>query len=315
MMMLMKTVVLVVVAVVVPSVLPVVQAETKTCDGLAKKECKKEKHCTFFPYYPSSKECVLTVGKDSVVRQGDKNVAPGLLCTVGGGKNNLAGFNIDIVADPAESYNVVGGGVDNLCLGTKNTISGGKSNEMFYSLEGGRTYNTISGGSNNVMSDSTAAVITGGGGDGLERKGNAIGGSNTSTISGGSRNDIFGAGHTVTGGLGNSIIAFDFGESFGVVTGGTSNAATQGAVIMGGQSNYASGKNSIALGQYAAAAYDHSMVVNLMEPNSEETPLEATEAGHFLVHANNFRFQVGNGESATLTAENINLLKKELLLE
>jgi len=76
MMMLMKTVVLVVVAVVAPSV-HVVQGQTSDpCLGLPKKECKNEKQCSFLL---SRKECYLTVGKDSVVRQGNKNVAPGPL--------------------------------------------------------------------------------------------------------------------------------------------------------------------------------------------------------------------------------------------
>jgi len=124
---------------------------------------------------------------------------------------------------------------------------------------------------------------------------------------------INGAGNTLTGGLGNSIRATIDTSSFGVVTGGTSNAAKQGSVIMGGEFNNADGKNSIALGQNAYANYDHSMVVNLMEPKSDESYLETTQDGHFLVNANSFRFQVGNGDSATINSENINRLKKELL--
>jgi len=299
--MLMKTVVLVVVAVVAPSVVPVVQGKTKSCIELAEKKCKKVEQCTFLS---SSKECYLTVGKDSVVRQGNKNVAPGPLCTVGGGQNNVAGYT-----DPAESYNVIGGGVDNTCWGNKNTISGGKSNLVDESEDS--KYNTISGGWSNHINDSTASVITGGGGvfDEFNDDQNIIEG-DTSTLSGGSRNSIYGSGHTVTGGLGNTVGVLFTDSSFGVVTGGTFNAAKQGSVIMGGQSNTASGKNSIALGQYAVTSFDHSMVVNLMD---DEKPLEATQEGHFLVNANSFRFQVGNGDSATINSENINRLKKELL--
>jgi len=301
--MLMKTVVLVVVAVVAPSVVPVVQGKTKSCIELAEKKCKKVEQCTFLS---SSKECYLTVGKDSVVRQGNKNVAPGPLCTVGGGQNNVAGYT-----DPAESYNVIGGGVDNTCWGNKNTISGGKSNLVDESEDS--KYNTISGGWSNHINDSTASVITGGGGvfDEFNDDQNIIEG-DTSTLSGGSRNSIYGSGHTVTGGLGNTV--GDSSDMPSVVIGGTSNMATQGsAVIMGGQSNKAFGKNSIAFGQNAMPSYDHSMVVNLMEPKSDKSFLDATQNGHFLVNANSFRFQVGNGDSATINSENINRLKKELL--
>jgi len=123
-----------------------------------------------------------------------------------------------------------------------------------------------------------------------------------------------GSGNTLTGGFRNNIGNFPDDANDCVVTGGNSNnAQKQGSVVVGGQFNTADGKNSLALGQNAVTKYDHSMVVNLMEPKSDETPLEATQEGHFLVNANSFRFQVGNGESATLTSENINRLKKELL--
>ena len=74
--MLMKTVVLVVVAVVAPSVVPVVQGKTKSCDGLVEKKCENKKQCTFLSDYD---KCFLTVGKDSIARDGSKNVAPGPL--------------------------------------------------------------------------------------------------------------------------------------------------------------------------------------------------------------------------------------------
>jgi len=303
-MMLMKTVVLVVVAVVAPSV-HVVQGQTSDpCLGLPKKECKNEKQCTFFTS-TGSKECYLTVGKDSIVRFGSKNVAPGPYCTVGGGQNNVAGYT-----DPAESYNVIGGGVDNKCWGNKNTISGGKLNFVDETVDS--KYSTISGGWSNQIIDSTAAVITGGGGDndGKDYYYNNISNGDTSTLSGGSRNQISGAGHTLTGGSGNLIDDISDMSNFGVVTGGKYNTATQGSVSMGGQFNGASGKNSIALGQFTQANYDHSMVVNLMD---DEKPLVDTQEGHFLVNANSFRFQVGNGDSAEINSENINRLKKELL--
>jgi len=179
--------------------------------------------------------------------------------------------------------------------------------------------NTISGGWSNSIWSSTAAVITGGGGDNDGGLGtNTISGSNTSTISGGSKNLILGVkgtGNTLTGGLSNSVydIKNDMSNDC-VVTGGNSNwVGRKGSVIMGGHNNVIFGKNSIALGANTETRYDHSMVVNLMEPKSELEALEATQEGHFLVNANSFRFQVGNGDSATINSENINRLKKELL--
>jgi len=301
----MKTVVLVVVAVVAPSVVPMVQGKTQPCIELAEKKCKKVEQCT---YFSSTKECFLTAGKNSIVRQGDKNVAPGPLCTVGGGKNNLVGY-----VDPAQSYNVIGGGIDNICFGNKNTISGGKSNDVDASEDS--KYNTISGGWTNSIIDSTAAVITGGGGDLDDFFGNfnVISDGDTSTLSGGSQNRVYGPGQTVTGGFKNQSINLPNTPGFGVVTGGTRNGASSRSVTMGGQSNTAYGKNSIALGQNAFTSYAHSMVVNLMEPKNANDYLETTQDGHFLVNANSFRFQVGNGDSATINSENINRLKKELL--
>merc|ERR1719148_513720 len=112
MMTMMKAVVLVVA--VAASVVRVVQGQTsELCDGLSKKNCKKNEECT---YAPSTKECLLTAGKGSVVRQGDTNVAPGKYCAVGGGKQNEAG-------DTDDTHIVIGGGDSNSVQGSKNTIS------------------------------------------------------------------------------------------------------------------------------------------------------------------------------------------------
>jgi len=297
-------------AVVAPSVVPVVQGKTNNpCDGLTKKKCNNKKQCTFFSsafFY--NNQCYLTAGNGSIVRDGSKNVAPGTLCTVGGGQQNRAGY-----LDFYPAYSVIGGGVDNLCVGDKSTISGGNKNIIFsISLSEGITseYDTISGGSSNGITDSTSAAITGGGGGDLKGEGNSISYGDMSTISGGKQNIVVGSGNTLTGGF-NNVVSYPGTPNDCVVTGGNSNnARKQGSVVMGGQFNTADGKNSLALGQNAVTKYDHSMVVNLMD---DETPLKATQEGHFLVNANSFRFQVGNGESATLTSENISRLKKELL--
>merc|ERR1712238_406455 len=116
--------------------------------------------------------------------------------------------------------NVIGGGDDNTCFGDKNTISGGKLNSVNEAKDS--KYNTISGGWSNQIIDSTAAVITGGGGDndGKDYYYNNIRNGDTSILSGGSRNLISGAGHTLTGGSGNLIVELSDMSNFGVVTGG-----------------------------------------------------------------------------------------------
>merc|ERR1712238_413524 len=173
------------------SVVPVVQGKTSNpCDGLSKKQCNNKKQRTFFSSDGLAK-CYLTAGNGSIVRDGSKNVAPGTLCTVGGGQQNRAG-----VADFYPAYSVIGGGVGNLCVGDTSTISGGKKNLIFFiSLsEGSSEYDTISGGSSNGIYDSRSAAITGGGGDELKGEGNSISYGDTSTISGGKQNIVVGSG-------------------------------------------------------------------------------------------------------------------------
>jgi len=305
-MMMMKAVVLVVA--VIASSVHVVQGQTSDpCDGLSKNQCKKKKECTYI-----FNTCFSTAGKGSVVRQGDNNVAPGKYCAVGGGKRNQAG-------DINDTYNVVGGGDFNyLVQGSKNTISGGK----FNAIKGGgdvQEFDTISGGWQNSIFKSSYSVITGGGGEGDGfGKSNSISGVDTSTISGGSQNLIQGSGtstsshNTITGGFDNIL---NFGGN-GAITGGFQNGLFgRGAVVAGGASNFVSGSNSLAFGQSVVTTFDHSMVVNLIGGR----PLEDTEEGEFLMYANSFRFQIGNGKgkggldlSTTITKQNIPYLRAAL---
>jgi len=300
-----------VVVVLVLAGVPVVQAQaTDPCDGLNQKKCGKKEECTFSKFF---NECYLIVGIDSVIRDGSGNAASGELCTTGGGQYNTAGGKDD-------TYNVVGGGQSNQCFGDKNTIAGGRANTnaaaSFNTISG----NTISGGfSNNIYQPSSFtntgkeasfSVITGGGKNFIE--GADI------TISGGKNNQVTagGSGDTVTGGFGN-LIAYSNPAQDCVITGGSANSAVkQGSVVAGGSLNLASGTNSLALGQNAAAIWDHSMVVNLIEGSS----LTSTEEGEFLVNAESFYFQIGNGngngnggiDSTTITKTNIQNLRTAL---
>jgi len=295
------------------------------CLGFTEKKCGKKEECTFFSRLNA---CIVTTGKGSIVRDGSENVAPSPLCTVGGGQQNLAGSR-----NPINTHMVIGGGLLNFCVDKKSTISGGHRNDV----SGGTQYNTISGGWNNGITfgstGSTSAVITGGGGDFFEGDGNQIIGSDTSTVSGGKHNRVEGAdinvgnsrtssGNTVTGGLGNRIVPAvgNFIDSNDcVLTGGSSNiVGGQGSVVVGGDRNHARGKNSIALGENAFTKYDHSMVVNLMGDDDKGDGLKGTKDGEFLVTAESFLFQIGNGngnggiDSTTLTKTNIQNLRTAL---
>jgi len=311
-MMMMKAVVLVVA--VVASSVHVVQGQTSDpCDGISKKECKKKEECTYNSF---NYKCFLTAGKGSVVRDGSQNVAPGKYCGVGGGQRNEAG-------DISDTHNVIGGGDSNYCaLGSKNTISGGKLNAI--ASVDVQEFDTISGGLKNFIFDSSYSVITGGGGEGDGFTDNKIGRADTSTISGGSQNLIErslsgtsnSSGNTISGGDNNIV----FSNGNGAITGGFKNwVEGQGAVVVGGESNHASGRNSLAFGQSAITTFDHSMVVNLIGGLDQDDKLEGTKAGEFLMNANSFRFQIGNGKgkggldlSTTITKQNIPYLRAAL---
>jgi len=267
---------------------PVVRAQViDPCDGLSGENCVQEENCTFNAIYNT---CFSTVGKGSVARQGDNNTAQGEFCTAGGGKKNLAG-------EPDDSYSVVGGGHDHRCRGDKNTIAGGKANAV--SGLGVIKFNTISGGQHNFIATSKYSVITGGGGEGgspsFSYIGHEIVGADTVTISGGTKHIVNGSGGTVTGGFSNgNPNGFDAdSKKNSVITGGTLNDARgKSSVVVGGAKNSASGDYSIALGESAKAETDNSMAVNLMGADM----LVTEQKGLFLMDANSYRFQIGNGK-------------------
>jgi len=309
MMMMMK---LAVVLAAVATPLVVQAQQSNPCSSLqTENECNKNTECTFLF---SSNDCVQTTGFKSVARQGETNVAPGDFCTVGGGKLNNAGNLL---------YNAIGGGKKGVSFGNKGTISGGNNNIIDVETITGAT---ISGGNRNAIEgdpvfpsgSSSFSVITGGG-DEFNRVGNNIFEAEAATISGGKINFLEGEYGVITGGQKNRK------EGKGtVVTGGTFNGSFGkgiNSVIIGGKSNGADGDYSIAFGKNANAVKKNSMVMNLVPvPENEGETLFTTEDGQFLVKAESFRFQIGNGKnknnggisSFKITDENINRLIEAL---
>mmetsp|Transcript_5128 Transcript_5128/g.5712 ORF Transcript_5128/g.5712 Transcript_5128/m.5712 type:complete len:323 (+) Transcript_5128:47-1015(+) len=318
-MMLMKALVLVV-AGVSPSVLRVVQGQTTDpCGEFNKKKCGKKDKCT---WNSAIEFCLLTAGTGSVVREGSENTASGKYSVVGGGQWNNAG-SID------DAYNVIGGGDSNVCYGgSTNTVSGGNTNGIVPIDDADADvpdFNTISGGWTNIITDKSYSVITGGGGDSdgeVDGDSNIIQGCDTSTISGGKKNrigplppDVGGDGNTISGGFDNIIEKSDM--QYRTITGGLENDVKgQGAVVSGGERNGAYNTNSLAFGQNAAAIFDHSMVVNLIGGDVTDDPLLGTKDGEFLVSAESFLFQIGDGndgiDSTELTKTNIQNLRTAL---
>mmetsp|Transcript_5129 Transcript_5129/g.5715 ORF Transcript_5129/g.5715 Transcript_5129/m.5715 type:complete len:321 (+) Transcript_5129:80-1042(+) len=316
MMMLMKALVLVV-AGVSPSVLRVVQGQTTNpCGDFNKKKCEKKDKCTWNSF---GELCLLTAGTDSVVREGSQNAAPGKYSVVGGGQWNEAG-------DTDDAYSVIGGGLFNACYGgSKNTISGGNTNGIVPIDDADADvpdFNTISGGWTNTIAGGPYSVITGGGGEFDSDEENSIEGCDTSTVSGGKKNrigplppDVGGDGNTISGGFDNIIEKSDM--QYRTITGGLENDVKgQGAVVSGGEQNRAVNTNSLAFGQNAAAIFDHSMVVNLIGGLDKDDTLISDEDGQFLVSAESFLFQIGDGndgiDSTELTKTNIQNLRTAL---
>jgi len=314
----MKAIVLVV-GVVASSVCVVQGQKSYLCGDLNKNKCGKKDECT---WHSDLEFCALTAGTGSVVRDGSENIASGEYSAVGGGQRNDAG----LIGD---AYNVIGGGDSNVCYGgSTNTVSGGNTNGIVPFDDADADvpdFNTISGGWTNIITDKSYSVITGGGGDSdgeVDGDGNIIQGTYTSTISGGKKNRIRGlfgvsggSGHTMTGGFENNIAYVEDPESHSVLSGGSRNIVVgEHAVVAGGDLNYAYGPNSLAFGQNAATEFEHSMVVNLIGGDVTDDPLLGTKDGEFLVSAESFRFQIGNGgndgmESADITKTNIQNLR------
>jgi len=311
--MMMKCTVVLLVAVVVPVM---IQAQPDPCTGFSTEQCDQEEECTLFglPFV-----CVSKIGKGSVARQGDNNRAYGWYSSVGGGQQNAAG---DSSRD--NSHSVVGGGQGNVCFGNTNTIAGGTNNFVLSGSDVAK-FNTMSGGQANFIRASRFSTITGGGGGSFplnsSAERNIIVEADTGTISGGTQNRLNGSGGTVTGGFSNGSAPLS-GKMHGVVTGGSANVADrQGAVVVGGVGNSANGEYSLALGENAKADKDHSMAVNLMKKDGGEL-LVTEKEGHFVMNAESFRLQIGNGkekngaiQSTKMTYENIDNLASVLAEE
>merc|ERR1712238_57541 len=132
--------------------------------------------------------------------------------------------------------------------------------------------------------------------------------------SGGTQNRVTGSGSTLTGGFRNG---FESGTNSAITGGKFNNAEGESSVVLGGQGIAAQGDYSIALGWNAKAEKDHSMAVNLMDGFAELPTTE--QEGHFLIEAESFRFQIGNGkdkngviQSTKITYDNIDNLASAL---
>jgi len=290
-------------AIVVMVVLQVVNVvHAQSCSELSKKKCKASTECGYFDDGEDDDECISTnIGKFSIVRDGKKNFAPGKLCTVGGGEDNLAGTVKDEV-----SMCVVGGGKGNFVKGDTNVVSGGKGNYMLKDLEG----STISGGyENQIGSGASFSVITGGLDNYVEPA--FQNSARSGTISGGIGNTVLATGGVVTGGESNGGISE--GGTNAVITGGFGNDAKGlGGVVMGGRMGNANGKFSFAYGNNTYAQNDHSMVIALTDTKPDEEPygtkpLLSDEDGQFLVYAEQFTFQIGNNVDTRLNINKDNM--------
>lgn len=298
MMMMMKLAV-VLALVAAPAVVPMVQAQEEEvaqkarrladpCEGKNEKKCAKKDECTFIiAGQLGNRVCILTLGEDSVARQGQDNVAPSYVGVVSGGLDNIAGAGGD--------YNVVSGGRSNYPDGMMGTVSGGGRNKI---ETDGTDGGTISGGNRNtIVEDSKLAAISGG-------SDNSLAG-DFGTISGGKKQVITGKGGVITGGDGNMAGA-------GTVTGGKDNMAMGFAsVVSGGMDNTAEGDYSVAFGTKAQAVNKNSMVINLGTDK-----VTSDSDGQFLAVATSYTMQIqdgkpdknGNIQTFTINEDNVQYL-------
>jgi len=299
MMMMMKLAV-VLALVAAPAVVPMVQAQEEEvaqkarrladpCEGKNEKKCAKKDECTFIiAGQLGNRVCILTLGEDSVARQGQDNVAPSYVGVVSGGLDNIAGAGGD--------YNVVSGGRSNYPDGMMGTVSGGGRNKI---ETDGTDGGTISGGNRNtIMEDSKLGAISGGSDNMLMAAG-------FGTISGGKNQAITGKFGVITGGDGNIA-----GE--GTVTGGKNNKATGlHSVVSGGMDNVASGDYSIAFGTKAKAVNNNSMVINLGTDK-----VTSDSDGQFIAVAASYTMQIQDGkptktgaiQTFTIDEDNVQIL-------
>ena len=185
--------------------------------------------------------------------------------TVGGGLNNRAGDNAEIV--PEYRYATVAGGKDNIAKRESSTIGGGQGNTANGDVS------TIGGGQNSTAFG-YASTIGGGNFNSTSGYASTIGGGNgnhtlgdTSTVGGGSTNTASGSNSTVSGGWINS-------------------ASGLHSTVPGGKSNTAQGNYSLAAGQRAQALHNGSFVWSdstTISPNF----FDSTAVDQFLIKATN----------------------------
>lgn len=170
-------------------------------------------------------------GSNNLAGYDDPDYENGIYATVGGGENNSAG-----------AYSTVGGGTNNQAGGGYATVCGGYFNEASW------PYSTVGGGFDNTSSQMYSTVC---GGNSNTADGEY------STVSGGFGNTA-GVGYdTVGGGFNNSAQGYD-----STIGGGDSNTTSGFAsTISGGFWNTASGEKSfIGGGYYNNASADYTTI-------------------------------------------------------
>lgn len=213
-------------------------------------------------------------GHSTVIAGGYDNTASFGGATVSGGHDNSATHGVAVVAGgescTASGYgSAIGGGISNNAVGHRSVVSGGQGNyagQQFATVGGGYLnlnqgeYATIGGGSYN-RAWGNYSVVGGGGGASAADSNTASG--NYSTISGGIRNIAGGVYSNVAGGINNQATG-----NMSSVLGGTANVASGGQSICLGTASRSLGTISVAIGKYANANHDGSVVLAASNPAS-----------------------------------------------
>jgi hypothetical protein len=172
-------------------------------------------------------------------------------CTVGGGRDNTAGYDYATVGGGYENttyrghYATVGGGRGNAAITTCATITGGNGN----TASGG--FSTIGGGEDNIASGEYATIGGGRLNDATEY---------WSTVGGGQKNIASNKFATVGGGKWNTASSTGYDGCATVGGGGYNKAIGEYATVGGGYYNTASGYWATVPGGYAdTAAGDYSL--------------------------------------------------------
>ncbi len=217
--------------------------------------------------------------------------------TVGGGRGNQAGPNINLQApsgEPIPSGSTVGGGEYNTASGINATVGGGYEN----TAEGNEA--TVGGGQNNLVEGFAGAIAGGlnnsaggfysavGGGDTNLAAATAAaiagGGDNTITttadygfIGGGQANTLSGDWAVIAGGSANTVTA---AALFAAIGGGDANlAAASYAVVGGGRINDAGGNHATVAGGYNNSAGFNSATVSGGQSNTADAFFAAVGGG------------------------------------